>query len=464
MDAADLVFSGIARQAQLVRDGEITSRELVQACLDRIEELDPRLNAWRVVLAERALAEADQADGRRGAGDRRPLLGVPLAIKDDADVAGETTTFGTAAHGPAEREDSAVVRRLREAGAIVLGKTNVPEMTQWPFTESKTFGPTRNPWDPSRTPGGSSGGTGAAVASGMVGAGLGSDGAGSVRIPSAWCGLFGIKPTRGRVSILPHDEIRHGWHRMAIYGPLARSVADAALFFDAAAEPGGAEPLADAARRPPGRLRIALSFKRPPGTIARLDPEHRQAVLDTAELLRSLGHEVVERDPDYGPRAFVTVLGLYLRGISDSVGQMPHPERLERRTRSMARLGRLWPEGRVARLREGQDDLRARIDRSLEGIDAVLTPGPAQPPPEVGRWEGRGALWTVNAVAALVPWYGVFNATGHPAVSVPAGQSSKALPLAVQLVGRWEDEATLVALSAQLEAERPWAQRRPPVS
>ncbi len=463
MDAADLVLSGIARQAELVRSGEVSPRELVQACLDRIEALDPRLNAFRIVLAERALAEAEQAEARRGAGDdSRTLLGVPLAIKDDVDVAGTTTAWGTAAHGPEVARDAAVVARLREAGAIVIGKTNVPEMTIWPFTESITFGATRNPWDPSRTTGGSSGGTAAAVASGMVGAGLGSDGGGSIRIPSAYCGLFGLKPTAGRVSIEPHTD---AWQGLSVNGPLTRSVADSALFLDAAADRRPERPFAAAAASPPRRLRVAVSFKRPPGAgmLPKLDPDRRAAVEETAGLLRSLGHEVVERDPDYGTVAFPNILGRYLRGIADDVDRMPHPERLEPRTRGMARLGSLWTPSVVARLRRNEAPLRERLWRSVDA-DVLLTPVVAAAPPEIGRWQRRGAFWTLNAISGHVPWCPVWNATGQPAVSLPAGLSSAGLPLAVQLVGATDDEATLLSLSAQLEGERPWAERRPPVS
>src|SRR3954454_6118621 len=220
MDATDLAFAGAAQQARLIASGEVSAREVVDAALRRIERVDPVLNAFRVVLSERALAEARQADARRGAGDARPLLGVPVAIKDDTDVAGVPTARGTAASDLTPRDrDAEVVRRLRAAGAIVVGKTNVPELMMWPFTESVSFGAARNPWALDRTPGGSSGGSaaagaagvgGRAVAAGLCGIALGTDGAGSIRIPAAFCGLFGIKPQRGRVPLErgPSD----GWH------------------------------------------------------------------------------------------------------------------------------------------------------------------------------------------------------------------------------------------------------------
>ena len=203
MGPAELAYAGIARQAQLIAGGEVSSRELVSLYLDRIARHDPRAELVPRRLAERALLEADQADSRRTAGATRPLLGVPIAVKDDIDVAGEVTAWGTNARVTPAPADAEVVRRLRDAGAVIIGKTNVPEMTLWPFTETATFGATRNPWDLQRSPGGSSGGSGAAVAAGLVGAALGSDGAGSIRIPSAWCGLFGLKPQRGRVSLAP---------------------------------------------------------------------------------------------------------------------------------------------------------------------------------------------------------------------------------------------------------------------
>jgi amidase len=458
VDGADLAYAGAARQARLVRDREISAREVVAATLERIGRVGPALNAFRVVFAERALAEAEQADARRGDGDDGPLLGVPVAVKDDTDVAGEATTRGTSANGRPASRDSEVVARLRAAGAIVVGKTNVPELTIWPFTETLSYGATRNPWSLDHTPGGSSGGSGAAVASGLCGVALGSDGAGSIRIPSAFCGVFGIKPQRGRIPLGPGRT--EAWHGLVHLGPLARHVADAALFLDVAA---GAEGFARAAATPPGPLRVAVSTTVPPGALGRLGADQRRALDETAAVLRSLGHEVAERPLEFTPTAGADVVARFLRGIHDEAAALRHPERLEPRTRSMARLGALVAPAAVARLRAAEPALRARVDAIFAHADVVLTPGPSGPPFRVGRFQRRGALVTFNASAAKVPWYGVFNATGQPAASVPAGFDGGGLPLAVQLVGRAGDEATLLSLAAQLEAERPWAQRRPPV-
>src|SRR3954464_9785727 len=245
MDRTELAFAGPARQAELVRSGGVSSRELVELYLERIERLDPQLNAFRVVMAERALAEADQADARRRSGGDRPLLGVPIALKDNVDVAGELTTHGTNAYGPPATADAEIVTRLRGAGAVILGKTHLPELAIFPWTESSTFGATRNPWDPNFTTGGSSGGSGAAVAAGLAAAGMASDGGGSIRIPAACCGLYGLKPQRGRVSLMPDRE---HWYGLSVFGSGTRSVIDSALWLDVVA--GRADGDAETARRP----------------------------------------------------------------------------------------------------------------------------------------------------------------------------------------------------------------------
>jgi len=466
MDRTDLAFAGIARQAELVREGEVSPRELVELCLERIERIDPRLNALRVVFAERALAEADQAEARRRGGGERPLLGVPILIKDDVDVAGEVTCKGSCAEDRPAAADAEVVRRLRGAGAIVLGKTHTPELMQWPFTESATWGITRNPWDPERSPGGSSGGSGAAVAAGLAGAALASDGAGSIRIPAACCALYGLKPQRDRIPTAPQVD---SWQGLTTVGCVTRSVRDTALWWDVVADPTPADrtdaapgSYVEAAGREPGRLRIACSTANP--LFAPVAKEQRAAYEETIALLRTLGHTVEEVKVPYGD-ILTEIVPRYLRGIADDAAGLAHPHRLERRTRGMIRMGRLLPAPVIARARAREAATAERLGRAVfADHDVLLTPGTAQLPLPIGRYEGRGALWTFNGVARYTPYTPEWNVTGQPAASVPAGFTPDGVPLAVQLVGRPHDEATLLSLSAQLEAARPWADRRPPLA
>ena len=268
--AADeaVAFAGAARQAEMVRAGEVSPKELVELCLRRIERHDPTLNAFRKVLAEKALLEAEQAEARLRAGEERPLLGVPIAVKDEVDVAGEVKTIGTDGFTEPATADCEMVRRLREAGAIVVGLTLLPEMAICGFTESATYGVTRNPWNPQRSTGGSSGGSAAAVAAGLVPIATAGDGAGSIRIPAASCGLFGLKPSRGRVSLAPDLE---GWGGLAVDNCVSRTVLDTALWLDLIsggskepeAPPPPERPFVESARTPPGKLRVAWSTAPP---------------------------------------------------------------------------------------------------------------------------------------------------------------------------------------------------------
>ncbi|HUR86755.1 MAG TPA: amidase [Solirubrobacteraceae bacterium] len=451
----DLAFAGVARQAELVRSGQISPRELVENALDRIARLDPELNAFRTVFAERALTEADQAAGRAGAGDDRPLLGVPIAVKEDTGVGGSVRSIGSNAYETPVPEDFDFVRDLRAAGAIVIGLTRMPELGVWGFTESAQGGITRNPWNLQRTSGGSSGGPASAVAAGLVPASTASDGAGSIRIPSACTGIFGLKAQRGRITTAPLGDI---WGGLSGYGFLARTVGDTALLYEAVT----GKPYVAATRTPPPKLRIALSLKIPPGSTARLHPDWRRAAEDTAELLRTLGHEVVARDPAIG-QAGINTLTRYLNGAYEEVQAVEHPERLERRTRRLARMG-ATANRRMRSMAAAEARDAARVNAIFDDVDVLLGPTLARAPVRTGAYEGRGAIPTLNGMLRWVPFNGVWNHLGNPAAAVPAGFDGGGMPLSVQLVGRPDGEATLFALAAQIEEARPWADQRPPVS
>ena len=464
-----VLFAGAARQAEMVRGSEISPTELVQLHLDRIERLEPRLNAFRIVLAERALAEAKQAEARLKGGDERPLLGVPIAIKDETDVAGEINTHGTDAFTEPARADSEMVRRLREAGAIIVGLTLLPEMAICGFTESATYGITRNPWDPQRSPAGSSGGSAAAVAAGLVPIASAGDGGGSIRLPAASCGLFGLKPQRGRVSFAPDLEY---WNGLAVNGCVSRSVLDTALWLDVTAggsrEPGAPpppeRPFVESAQTAPGKLRVAWSTAAPRAAAPAIVSDIvKNAVVDAAGTLESLGHEVSQQDPDWG-NVGNNITPRFLRGVADSVAEVPHPERLERRTRGFGRLGSMLPDSLYERALKGREADARRINAIFDDHDVLMTPvmgGTAIP---VRRWEGRGALYTALGMSRFYPFCIPWNHLGNPAMSLPLGFAADGLPLAVQIIGRPGDESTLLSLAAQLEAERPWADKRPPIS
>jgi amidase len=465
----ELAFAGLSTQAALVAAGDVSSEELVHAALRRIEASQPDLNAFRRVRADAARAEAREADKRRAAGERPPLLGVPVAVKDDMHVKGETTNFGCPGEFEPRDADGEVARRLRAAGAIIVGKTNASEVGQWPYTEGPAFGATRNPWSLGHTPGGSSGGSAAAVAAGLVAAAAGSDGAGSVRIPAAWTHLVGVKPQRGRISTWPHVDMFHG---LTCVGPLARSVEDAALLLDVLqgnhpddrdCPSPPRESYEDAARRDPGKLRIALSLKVPWSLApARLDPAVRERVERLARVLEAqLGHHVELADPSYGAVG-ASFLPRSTHGVHDWVRRhVRDPSALDPRTHGTIRLGRLLAP-LVGAARAIERPLRERVGRIFQRYDAILMPTTAQPPNPIGAIDGLTAWATDKAMVAACPYAWPWNVLGWPGVNVPAGLTDDGLPVGAQLLGPANSEPRLLALARQLELTERWPDRRPP--
>jgi amidase len=467
---SDLAYAGPLELAGLVRARELSARELIELSLTRIERLNPPLNAFREVLSDLALMSAAQIDsGAPQSGGA--LAGVPLAIKDDMPLAGHAMSRGARSASPPQPADAEALRRLRQAGAIPVGITRVPELMLMPWTASSAGGVTRNPWHLDRTPGGSSGGSGAAVAAALVPAAGGSDGGGSIRIPAACCGLVGLKPTRGRVSSQPLGD---GWLGLSTYGALARTVRDSALLLDVmhgsaagdrytVAPPSGT--FLDAARRPPASpLRIAISTALPPGVLARLSADQRRAFDQTARLLEELGHHVSERDPQYGAVSLHFMLS-YLRGAADEFATLAQPELAERSTRQLAALGRrLVPERRREWLLAARPRVTVRIARLWEQCDVLLTPGLASTAIAAEGAHGKSGPRALLLAGRFMPWFPAFNLTGQPAISLPPGVGADGLPLSVQLVGRHGEEQTLYSLAGQIEAARPWAGERPPLA
>jgi len=443
-----------------VRRGEVSPVELVETYLDRIERLDPELNAYVTVCGEEALAAAagDLPDG--------PFRGVPLPIKDLSETAGIRTTFSSRAFADYVPDfDVAVVRRLKEAGLIVLGKTNTPELGITAVTESELNGAARNPWDTARTPGGSSGGAAAAVAAGLAPAAHGSDGGGSIRIPASCCGVFGIKPARGRVSPAPYG----GLEGLSTSGPLTRTVLDAAALLDVMAgyetgdpywAPPPRRPFAEEVGADPGKLRIAVTTSSP--IDAPVDPTCTTAAEDAAGLLADLGHSVEEATPDWGSeRLFQLFMRVWQVGPALYGQDLSLFEPMNRvLAESAERTTAVEHVQATVELR----GLARRIVAFWDDYDLLLTPTLAQPPVPIGALDDDDPWVQFRNAGRFTPFTQVANITGQPAVSVPLFWSDDGLPIGVQLVGRAADEATLLRVSAQLEQARPWRDRRPPVS
>ncbi len=460
----DLAFAGVARLGELVAVGQVTPRELTEFYRARIERLDPMLGAFISIRPEQALREADAALVRLRAGERGPLLGIPTAIKDNVDLAGEPTTHGSRGPAAAATADAEVVRRLRAAGAVVLGKTALCELAAWGhFTASEAWGITRNPWKRDRSPGGSSGGSAVAVAAGLVPVALGSDGGGSIRIPSAFCGLFGLKPQRGRISLAPMGD---HWYGCTVFGGIGRSVLDVALFDDVIRDPrpagalGPSEPeipFAEAAVREPARLRVAVSLT-PAIPGVKPSPEAIAAVGQTSALLRSLGHTVSEYKLAH-PQLLTTFTPRWAAGIRDDA--QAQIDGLEHRTHRMAALGRRLGGRALQRSIDRETALAGRLNAVFEDHDLVMTPTTAAPPPPAEISRHAGALRTFNQGSPYVCYTPTWNYVGQPAASIPAGFDNNGLPMAIQLAGPPNSETTIISLAAQLENARPWKQRHP---
>ncbi|MFE8070019.1 amidase [Marinobacteraceae bacterium S3BR75-40.1] len=457
----------LAQQKADLENGAVTAVRLTEQALARIAATQPTLNAFRVIRGEDALEEAAMADRRLAAGERLPLLGIPIAIKDEVDLAGYPTAFGTRCRPEPAREDCEMVRRLKAAGAIIVGKAHSSELGQWPLTGGPDIGHTHNPWQRGRTAGGSSGGSAAAVAAGLVAAAMGSDGAGSLRIPAAWNHLVSIKPQRGRIPTSPWPEMFNG---LTVFGPLTSTVGDAALLLDAVSGPHADDrhqPLdlkvSDQVGRNPGRLRVALSLEPPfTGVPIELDPQIRASLEQLAERLAQLGHQVTEDNPDYGKLLGLNFLPRSLAGLDEWERRLPDPHNLDPRTRQNARSGRALRGLPLSAARRAEPRLRRRVGRIFQRADIVLAPCTATLPPSVDAIDNTSPLETTRRIISYCPYTWPWNVLGWPSVSVPAGFSTEGLPIGAQLMGPANSEPLLVALAAQLEAEARWHEKTPP--
>ena len=467
----DLLFRPAGELAGLVRSGELSARELVQASLDRIDAADGRVNAFTHLATESALSAADDI----GPGDDRPFAGVPIAIKTEIAVAGMPLCLGSELFGDyTPDQDSHTVARLRAAGFVIVGITSMPELGIMPVTEPVRFGPTRNPWDLERTPGGSSGGSAAAVAAGMVPLAHAADGGGSIRIPAACCGLVGLKAARNRISRGP--ALGDSW--LATDGVVTRTVAETAELLDilggyelgnANWAPDPPEPFALAAQRDPGKLRIALTTSSP--VDAPVDPVCEAGARDAGELLASLGHEVVEAEPPWRVEGVGPMfLGAFGASISLGVlfggmvsGREPTRDLVEGITwdiweKSQA-LGATQYLAIVAQL---QVFSRALI-HWMEGYDLILTPSLGQRPVPVGTYDTSLDMVEWGRTGEFTPFTAIANITGQPAITLPLFHGDDGLPTGAHLIGRPVREDVLLAVGAQLEAAAPWAERRAPL-
>jgi amidase len=442
--------------AAAVRAGDVTPAELVEATFRRLERVEPELNAFVTTCQPERLDSLP--DG--------PFRGVPIAIKDLTDTRGIRTTYSCGAfseHVPAH--DATVVRRIREAGFVIVGKTNTPEFGSTAITESALNGACRNPWDLSRTPGGSSGGAAAHVAAGVLPLTQGSDGGGSIRIPASCCGLFGLKPSRGRVSGAPHGD---GGLPLSQNGPLSWTVRDAAALLDVIAGyeagdsvrlPPPLRPFADEVGAAPGRLRIAFTLE--PPLAYPVDAPCAAAAVAAAELLSELGHHVREATPAWREDGLLDQFGFLWR-VGPPLYGVP-ADQLEPLNRALAEAAFTTTAMEYVSAVLSLQTYARRVMSFWDDVDVVLTPTLAKLPVPIGWVFESDDPWDhYRRAAEFTPFTAVANLTGQPAASVPFA-TAEGLPIGIQLIGRAGDEATLLRLAAQIEAARPWVDQRPPV-
>ncbi|MBI2833396.1 MAG: amidase [Acidobacteria bacterium] len=473
VDVSALDASGLAN---LVRRKEITAVEVVEAAIRRLEQVNPVLNAVITPMFELARTQA------AGPLPDAIFAGVPFLLKDlGPKYAGVPQSAGSELiRGFVPQHDSELVARQKRSGLIVIGKTNTPEFGILPTTEPRAFGATRNPWDTSRTTGGSSGGSAAAVAARVVPMAHANDGGGSIRIPASCCGVFGLKPTRARTPLGPDvGDLMNG---LVVEHAVTRSVRDSAALLDATSGPDlgdpywappPARPFADEVGADPGQLRIALSTIAPT-TGQPAHPDCVAAARDAAALCADLGHEVTDAAPpldgDLLVQTFMAVwaagCGTAVDGLAFQSGRAVDLERVEPLTRALYEIGHRTSASEYLRAIALLQQLARQIARFFTSYDVWLTPTLAEPPVPVGTFDPPPGdpIQTVYRAAAFAAFTPICNVTGQPAMSVPLYWNAEGLPIGVHFAGRFGDEATLLRLAGQLEAARPWANRLPPIA
>lgn len=466
---SDIAFLEATEQARLIREKRLSPVELLDHYIDRIERYEERLNSF-VTIADGALEEARRAEAQVAHDDELPPFhGVPISIKDLHETKGLRTTFSCRALAEfVPEEDDNVVAKIRAAGFIIVGKSNTSEFGTVPVTESTLNGECANPWNLERSPGGSSGGAAAQVAAGLVPVAHAADGGGSVRTPAACCGLFGIKPARGRIS--PGPRFGEHWHGFSTSGPIGRSVRDTAALLDVMQgympgdlywAPPPERPFADEVGSDPGSLRIAFTLTNP-NEIAP-DPEMRVAVEHAAKLLESLGHDVEEADPPWVDPALAPAFVQLISTGTAVVDFLPH-EQLEPLNRFLVESAADVSSVQHIQALTLAHQFTRRIVPFWDDYDVLLTPTNGKAPVPLGWvFSDDDPMMALVRSGHFIPYTPAFNVTGQPAVSVPLHWDADGLPIGVQLAGSPAGEAELVRLAAQLEEAQPWKDRVPPL-